>query len=366
MKKQFLFLTVLVLALFASMTNANAQAVHYSAPRPLSCTPDALHPIAGQPWTYEAQASVAGTFHFWATKDPDFISTVSGTRTLNTATALTTPTDLLAASANYNTPGATANVVITWSSAILANTDYQGTPDATGASPSPTFVAVYFASEDGCSDNFKVWELDPLNGFTVDVLAIDPDAVTTAPDYTVIPTSCVDQVESATYTAGAMVYNYGENYLYFEFVASNFTGYWVPYFALSGLNTTSNQAIVSYEYTYDLPSTWGASTTWTQFTSGNEQIQTSLTNTSGGVSVFVRVLVDHDNYENLAGQTLVMTLDGENAAGQWDVANGTGSDTCTDPGQDYNDTASSTLTPRPAITDPAMPTPNFIDGNEAN
>lgn len=192
MKKQILLVALLVVALFSSLTNALAQtpsAIHYSAPRPLSCVPDALHPMAGQPWVYTAQASVPGTYHFYATKDASFIAATA----LRNATALTTPTDLLTASATYNSPNTANSVEITWSSAILANTDYQGTPDATGATPSPTFVAVYFASADGCSDNFKVWELDPLHGFTVDVLAIDPDAVATLPSYTVVPATCYDK-----------------------------------------------------------------------------------------------------------------------------------------------------------------------------
>jgi len=365
MKKQILSFA-LTLALIAGTSVAFGQAVHYSAPRPLSCTPDALHPIAGQPWTYEATASVAGTYHFWATKDPNFILTAGTNTTYNNSTALTTPTDLLYASANYNNPGTTASVDITWSTAILANTDYQGTPDPTGATLSPTFVAVYFDAANGCSDNFKVWELDPLNGFTVDVLAIDPDAVTTTPAFGTVPTSCFDNVESATYSGGAMVYNYGDNYMYFEFVASNFTGSWIPTFALTGTNAVQT---VTYQYTTDLPATWGAGTTWTNLVSGTTSIPTAETNTSNGVSVFVRVLIDHANFEGIASQTLTMTLDGQNSAGQWDVRN----DDCALPNPnaaDQNDVATSTFNPRPAITpgttSPIVPNTTIIPGNNVN
>jgi len=364
MKKQILILVFFTLALFVSTSTVYAQdAQHYSDPRPLSCTPDALHPIAGQEWTYAATASVAGDYHFYATKDPSFVTTSALQN--GSAGFLNTPADLLTASANYDTPGTTVDVKITWSSAILANTDYQGTPDITGATPSPTFVVVYFDAADGCSDNIKVWELDPMNGFTVDVLAIDFDAPATMPVFGTVPATCLDNVESASYAAAAMVYDYGENYMYFEFVAANFSGSWTPTFDLSGLNAV--QSVTSYEYTTDLPATWGGATVWAPLVSGTTSIPTTVANTSVGVSVFVRVLVDHANFEGIAGETLTMTLDGQNAAGEWDVVNGTGADTCADVGAaDQNDTATSDFTARPAITDPAMPAPNLIPGNEQN
>lgn len=360
MKKQILLLVAFSLVIFAGSFTAFGQAVHYSTSRPLSCTGDALHPIAGQEWTYAVVGSVPGTYHFWATKDPQFIKTAASVTTFNNATALATPTDLLTATANYNNPGATAEVKITWSSSILSNTVFQGTPDPTGATPSPTYVAVYFKATDGCSDNFKVWELDPINGFTIDILAIDPDAVTTAPDFAVVPETCLDMVESATYASGAMVYDYGDNYLYFEIVASNFSGSFVPTAVLTGFLGT--QTATSYEYTTDLPSAWGP-TSWAPFVSGTTSITTADTDTKDGVSVFLRILIDHNNFEGIAGQTLTLTADAQNAQGEWDVVN----DTCVDPGAaDLNDTSTTKFTARPSVTDPAMPAPNVIPGNQQN
>jgi hypothetical protein len=318
--------------------------------------------LAGQPWTYSATASVPGTYHFYATKDASFIAATA----LNNASALVTPTDLLTASATYNTPNVASSVEITWSSAILAGTVYGGTP---GPTNSPTFVAVYFASADGCSDNFKVWELDPLHGFTVDVLAIDPDSLNRVPLYTLTPTTCYDNVESATYTGGAMVYNYGENYVYFEFVAANFTGSWTPTFALTGTNAVQTP---TFEYTTNLPATW-ATTTWAPLVSATTSIATTETNTSNGVSVFVRVLIDHANFEGIAGQTLTMTVDGLNSAGEWDVINNLAVDPCVlATGADQNDTATTRFTPRPAIPvagatqSPTGPNLQLVEGNEAN
>jgi hypothetical protein len=373
MKKQILFLAFFVLALMAGTSSAFGQAVTWSAPQPFTCTDDALHPIAGKSYTYTATVvdpTGAGEWRFWATTDPDFITDNSGTPVFNTGSALTVGANqLVSASTDYNIAIGAAGVNtdgtidITWSSTILAGTVYQTTP---------TFVVAYYVNADGCTDNIKVWELDPLNGFIVDVIAMDAaDLPGSINDYGTTPETCVDVVESATYAAGAMTYNYGDNYLYFEFIAANFTGYWIPEFALTNLNGVQT---VTYEYTLATPDTWaGTPPTWTPLVSGTTQISPdpSITDMTAGVSVFVRVTVDHANYENINGQTLTMTLDGINADGDYDVLN----TDCTLPDPlvgDDNDVATSIITPRPDIQKPASTTsplaPNLqlINGNEAN
>ena len=95
-------------------------------------------------------------------------------------------------------------------------------------------MLIYYEDPTGCSDNFKVYEIDPINGFTVDVLNLNP--TTFLPDatpYTYEPEQCSDDVRGASYSAGAMVYDYGTNYLYYEFVAANFTGYLDSFFCLN-------------------------------------------------------------------------------------------------------------------------------------
>lgn len=362
MKKQILLLTILVFALLSSTINVFGQAVKYSDPRPVSCADDALHPIAGREYTYSATGTPSGgNFTFWATKDPTFISMSGGNRVFNnTAPNLLTTTNanqLVSTSTNYNDPDEQDNVKIIWSSALLANTTYQ---------TNPTFVAVYYEDPTGCSDNFKVYELDPIHAFTVDVLSLDPSTFLPADTnpYDFVPEQCSDDVSSATYSGGTMSYLYGEQYLYFEFIASNFTQSWTPTFELTGINGVQT---MTYEYTYDLPTTWNASTTWTPLISGNTSITTNLTDTKNGASVFVRVRLTNNNYENLAGQTVTMVLDGQNAEGLWDVVN----DTCVNPGQaDQNDKADQVIKPRPTITPTTTgsPAPNttIVSGNEQN
>jgi hypothetical protein len=147
-----------------------------------------------------------------------------------------------------------------------------------------------------------------------------------------------------------MTYDYGTDTLFFEFIAANFSDYWIPTFAMTGLNAAQT---LTYEYTYDLPATWDGATVWTPLVSGTTQIETDEISTENGISVFVRVTVDNNTYENLTpGQTATMTLDGQNAVAQWDVVNAT----CVDPdAADGNDIALQTITERPTLT-PALGT----------
>lgn len=371
MKKQILTLTLFVLAIFAGNYSVFGQAKTWSTPQTITCTDDALHPIAGKQYTYEAVGTPAGgSWRFWATKDPNFITDNSGTPVFNTGTALdVTSGELSYASDDYNieigvsdpNENSDGSIQLTWSSTILANTTYQ---------TDPTFVVAYYVDAAGCTNNIKVWELDPLNGFVVDIIPMDPENFAASKDkYGETPQTCVDEVESATYSGGTMSYDYGDNYLYYEFIAANFTDYWIPTF---DFDLTTNplgptQVITSYEYTYATPDTWDGSETWNTLTSGTTQItpDASVTDISLGVSIFVRVKIDHNQYENLAGQTLTMVLDGQNADGTWDVTNGD----CSLPNPnaaDQADVANQEITPRPAVTDTNMPAPNLIPGNEEN
>ena len=337
--------------MFAGTIESFGQALKYSDPQPVSCTDDALHPMAGVPYAYQLDATPSGgNFTWWATKDPNFIVTSGGVTSMNVDDSLTIASgDLLDYSSNYGNADARDSVVITWSSQILSNTTYL---------TDPTFVAAYYeAPADSCSDNFKVFEINPINGFVVDILALDSMDLANMPAYGDVPEQCVDIVREATYTSGNLVYDFGKNYLYFEFVAANFSDHWVPTFALTG---TDGVQAVSYEYTYSLPSTWGTTPpTWTALVSGTTEINVdpSVTSTEDGVSVFVRVLLENNTFETLNDQPIAMVLDGQNAEGLWDVVN----DDCSDPkAADQDDEAVQVITHRPTVEEgtvsPTAPT----------
>jgi len=343
MKKQILILVLFVLAAFASVNKSYGQSVHGSEPLPLSCTNDALHPIAGKTYPYTVAATpTGGQYTWWATKDGTFYD-ASLSYAANLAGRLTTPVGLLSADAAYGATSAAATVNISWSSATLSATGYQNSGGKTS-----TFVAVHYTPPVGsdCADNFKVFELDPKNGFTVDILNLDPVLKTPVGSnqavYTFNATECFANVTAATYNAGKMDYLYGVNTMYFEVVASNFSGSWTPTFQLTGLQGTQS-AVIEWDYT----NAFGAPVT---VTSGTPSA-TAITTTAGlatdlGVSIYVRVTITNHSFEGLANTPIALAVDGTDAAGNLDVINST----CVTPAAaDFVDVATQTLNKRPTV-----------------
>lgn len=357
MKKQILILAFFTVALFFGTSTAYGQALPGSAPRGTACVDDELHPVAGKPYTYELIANpTGGDFLWWATKDPTFVQTdAAGVRTYNNSTALTVGAgaDLLSTSANYNVAGTGNTVEITWSDAILANTVYN---------TNPTFVTTLYNNV-VCADNLKVYQLDPIKAFTVDILNYDG---VTPLAYDVLDDQCIDIVSSAVFSGGAMAYLYGENVFVYEVIAANFTGSYTPAFVISGLNAVQTSVV---QWTYDAPSTWGVATVWNAAT---DAVTTTETNTSAGVSIYVRVTVTNNNYEGLAALTFDLAVDGQNSVGDWDVDNGDGTacDQTTVAAADLADVAQQTIEPRPSLiegtTSPTAPNIELIAGDEQN
>jgi hypothetical protein len=362
MKKQIL---ILVIALMGLVSVSWGQAVHNTDPRGTACVDDPLHPVAGKSYTYQLLANpTGGNFLWWATKDPNFVTTdAAGVRTYNNGagTLLTVANGaLIATGANYNTAGTANSVNITWSDSILANTVYN---------TNPTFVTTLYNGT-ACADNLKVYQLDPIKAFTVDILNYDG---TTKLAYDVAASQCIDKVSKATFVTNAMQYEYGRNIFVYEVIAANFTNYWTPTWTLTGLNAAQTYVI---QWTYDAPSTWNASTVWHAAT---DRVNTSATDTSTGVSIFVRVTVTNNNFENNAtdhptGVTIALAIDGTNSVGSWDINNGSGAQSgtlCTATiGADQLDIANQTLLPRPSLiegtTSPTAPNLRLVPGNSQN
>jgi len=363
MKKQILFLVFLVLAVFANVTVTWAQpyAAHGVAPNPLTCgTSDALHPIAGKPYNYNIGVTPAPTgtalYTWWATKGTDFI--LNGTVT-NTGMLTITPGQILAATTpGYGVTGLYSTVTITWSSELLAAT-VSGT--ATGGK-TPTFVAVnYTDPASACANNLKVYQLDPLNGFTVDIFNRDAGGATLAAGATT--SSCVSNIASVTYNGTQLLYNYGTNTITYEVVAANFSSSWTPAFQVGVLG---NGQTADLQWAYDNAFTSGLVTVQSGITAAGgtytsaTTVNTNVPDTSIGVSIFVRLVIHNNTYEGIADTPIALAVNGTNSAGQPDVVN-TDCNTSTY----MEDIANQTLTKRPAVT-PTTPTGGFVPANTTN
>jgi len=352
---------------------------------PVVCAEDAgpLNPVAGIPYDYSAfvnpsgDETNAGTAHWFVTTDIEFIinsslktashETVGGdyvSAAIVDGTAVTTGNTLGTASSEGGGTEEELGITITWKSEGLSNVSY-----VTG-DESPLFVGImYEAPADACANNIQVWRIEPIIAFTLDITNVEFEPVSEtfeSKDYGVNVVQCFSDVVSAVYDytansgAGAVIMDYGKDSLYFEVIAANFSGSFDAYFELTGLET-GQTADIYWGYspnTATIAIATGVSGTWSMDTdpdTGDTPVTaiTNETNTSVGVSIYVKVVVEHNGYEGLGDQTIALAVDGYDSAGNDDVKeSGT---VCID-ADPYEKESSQTLTRRPTI-DQEDPTP---------
>ena len=342
-----LILLILVTGMVA--TSAFGQAVTGTAPRPVSCTDDPLHPIAGKPYDYSSILNPAGGSTYWyATKSTTFVT--AGARTA--VEILADGTSIMNGATNYrtNAAGATSptKASLTWTSAGIKGVD---------AAANPLFMVLEYKGAT-CSNNMKVYQILPKNAFTVDITNVKNNAGVYSPlAYGTTDTQCYADIASAKFVAPNMVYDYGVNKLYYEVVAASFTGTFTPSFRLTGLKTGQTALV---EWTIDknfavgfaaLGAAQNATTgTTLNFTGTAVTPDPSVTDMSKGVSVYLRVTVTNGLYEGLSDDTVTMAVEAVNSASDADIDNAT----CAAPASTFEDTAVQTLNKRPTVTnDPA-------------
>ena len=344
-----LILMIVVTGMVA--TSAFGQAVTGTAPRPVSCTDDPLHPIAGKPYDYSSILNPAGGSTYWyATKSTTFVT--AGARV-----ATEIPADGVAiqsGATNYrtNTAGATSptKASLTWTSAGLKGVD----------ATNPLFMVLEYkgSGTPSCSNNMKVYQILPKNAFIVDILNLK-NTDKSALAYGTTDTQCYADIANARYDAptSKMVFDYGTNKLYFEVVAANFTGTFTPSFKLTGLKTGQTALV---EWTVDktfasglaaLGAAQNATTGATlNFTGTAVTPDPAVTDMSKGVSIYVKVTVTNGLYEGLTDDAVTMAVEAVTSAGDADIDNAT----CAAPASTFEDTAVQTLNKRPTVTnDPA-------------
>lgn len=368
MKKQLLILIVAVFAL--GFSSAYAQL----APRPVTClTPDALHPIAGTPFTYEVNVPTpAGTkeYTWFVTQDQHFIN--AGVLTANREVVPTS--NLVAATGvGYNNAATGTNSIsITWKSFFYDPTQ-------------PVFVVIQVkntaSSPDACvTQNMKVYKIIPQNAFTLDIANLQTGATpntagTLVAGYGANLDKCIHDIVDAQYDATApegVIYDFGVDYLFYEVVAANFSTSWKPSFTLSGVDA---EETVTVEWATDKAFTTPHAMTLAAGVWSSADVYTvvdpSGTVGATGESIYVRVTLDHSttvNYEGLADEVVILAVDGITnlsapAAQQLgDVHTDAGpGPVCPWVDLFANDIATQTLKPRPTINAGAtMPAPGLL------
>ena len=374
MKKQIL---LMIVALFAiSFSTAYGQL----APRAITClTSDALHPIAGTPYTYDiAVPALAGTkeYTWFVTQDQQFINAgiLTGNREI-----LGTSSLVAATGAGYNNSVLGSNsLLITWKSFAYDPT-------------APVFVVIQVKNDAGPSacvtQNMKVYRIEPKNAFTLDIANLQSAATpnlagTLVAGYGTNLDKCIHDIVDAAYDANApegVIYNYGTDYMFFQVVAANFSGSWKPRFTLTGVDPNET---VTVEWATDKVFTTPRALIFVAGVWSSADVYTAVAANGAvgslGESIYVRVTLDHStttNYQGLADEVVRLAVDGltnltapfAKQLGDVHYANGQQSAgppiVCNPLVVDgfANDIAQQTLKPRPTINAGAtMPAPGLL------
>jgi len=312
MKKQLLF--ILMVALSFGFSTAFGQV----APRPVTClTPDALHPVAGTPYTYQVNVPTppgTNSYTWIVTQDQTFVTAGALVATPSTIGGPI----LAAASGWYQTASTNDNISLTWQSFAY--------------NPANPIFVVIFVSNSGSgaqpctSQNVKVYKIEPLNSFTLDIANRNASMVTLGSDYGATIDRCISDIVDAHYDATApegVLYDFGVNYMYYEVVAANWSDAWNLSVQLSGIDPLEH---VTVEWTKDgtyatglnvmTGSAVGTGATPTVYTTATNITPNSGTFVgAGGESIFIRVTLDHSlagiaSWQGLVDENIVLAVDG--------------------------------------------------------
>lgn len=299
MKKQILFLTFLMLAVFAGTIKSYAQEVdHLDAapafcptPITLTCSGDnALSPVAGQSYDYTITSSSVGTLHWFVTDDAS-VMTAEGTLTTTRDPGDGTGDYILTSDAVYNNNANTSlTISLTWKSF-----------DATA---NQVLLVAYNVNEALCTDNIEVYRIRPSYSFTLDIAGILDNGTSGAEE-------CVAPVQSASYDGTNLNVQYGTNYVFFAVNAANWQTSWLPNFSAT---TDGGSTLGALQWAYPNDATTGGAwndasvaVTATSYASNNNGFIGSA-----GECIIVRVPVDHGvTTENISDETINLVVNGE-------------------------------------------------------
>jgi hypothetical protein len=375
MKNQILFLGFIILAVIANITKVYGQlTAPVTGPVPrvvdVTCLPnDALHPVPGNPYDYTVTVPTpAGnkSYTWFVTQDPRFID--AGVLTTNREVAGGAHISALGPGYNDVATG-TASLSITWKSFA---------PDQA----LPVFVVLNVdnvaSTPDACTTtNMKVFKIEPINAFTLDIANVSPAGGAPAAYETPID-RCIHSLVSATYEAtepDGILYDFGVDYLYFAVTAANFSTSWLPSLKIMAIDP--KETVTAVEWFRPSDNIFAAPNAMPL--SGSTYIATdpvTVTDASGtvgaaGECIVVRVTIDHTNgvnqYQGLTDETITVAVDGKTqlalATPLGDVHFSKTIGNAADCGNEdafRNDVATQIIKARPDITAPAMPAPGLL------
>jgi hypothetical protein len=319
MKKQILILLIAVIAITStalgqSLKNGdgNLTAAGFClTPTPLNATcvqtSGPLNPLLGISYTYSVTVTptvaAPGYIHWFVTTNPNIIT--AGTITAVIEASPASPYIVTAGTTYNDNTNVTPTVDITWESVPAAGTDL--------------FLVTYVKKNDGCTDNIKVYKIEPQHTFTLDVAYITPGGAQTA-----ISEDCVAPVYGAEYDVllEEMVMDYGTNHVFFIVNAANFAHSWMPTFEFVLTGTPDNgltaSSTVAVDWAYPADAVAGV---WNGTTAVGDIYTPALTDVvfpaggaayvdSDGECIIVRITFDHNQNETTMDIPFTFAVDG--------------------------------------------------------
>ncbi len=326
------------------------QAITHSLARPINCSasPDGLHPVPGIPYVYKADVNPErGKATWFVTTNPVFIESGVLTNDLEIVGGdyLESATGLGLNSVDNNP----STIEIVWNSIGLSRVDYSSD------TKSPLFVGVFYdGPEDGCGKNIQAFKISPVIAFTLDITNVSKiENGYKSLGYGENLQLCPADPMGSEYDYGSdrIVMNYGTNTLMYEVIAANFTGSFNSYFSLEGLSE-GQTADIYWGYSPEAANNaiaTGVTDNWSMERNDAIVASTNESNTSNGVSIFVKLEIHQNKYEGLTGNTITLKVDGFSNGNLDDV-----NESCIVEGN-FADQSTQNLLPRPSIAneDPA-------------
>ena len=313
MKKRS-FLILVIALVIGAVNQMHGQVCPDARAVDITCLPSsAINPIPGTVYDYTVDVPVPpGTkeYYWIVTTDQSFIEN----GVLTNAIEYEAGPYLSFTGSGYADPGTgTATIQLTW--------EYFD-PNI------PVFVIIQVRNTDATctTQNMKVYKIEPLNAFTLDISNVDQNGVALT-GYGVNYGFCVHDIVSATYDANApegVIYDFGVDSLYYIVNAANYSTSWLPSVTVSNYAAMGEVTYVGWARP-----TW-PTYTWTPFLlSGGiytpaapvPVLDPSGTVGPEGECIVIVVVIDHSttaSYEGLADTQISTAVDGLTQVGSPD------------------------------------------------
>ncbi|MFK8281167.1 hypothetical protein [Capnocytophaga cynodegmi] len=286
----------MALAIFSASAYAQVttKATHGTTPtQNVICTDNAQNPIIGKKYIYTVTGE-DGKYHFFATDNSNFINN----GTLANAGAYTNDGQITVSSGSYNNADSeNKSIELAW----------------TNAASSTSYLVVNHTPRTGCTttNNLKVLKIEPKNAFFIELRNMNGAKETQAQSATSNVDVCLGGIKSAQITGDNVVYDYGEQSLFYELIAANYDKSFVPQIKLEGLKT-GQTATLKWGYTKNEITQVLATINSTQVNNPinlPEIIADETVIPANGVSIYLELVINNGKEEGLADQSITLLAD---------------------------------------------------------